>query len=229
MRRAEIKLDQVYAELTGDRRNLNPLVPVIASPEVALFHEHSAKPIVRRQIGAAKERPPWPHSGAWLRNIGLRFPGEGFVAFEAWAAGKGGRPEILDTALTTAARLREWFETIPDGTEQVLPKDVVPAGLWLGTFMSRELIGDWLTRRGDQIAQAEQQRRKAEEAKAERLRLQEEFGGVADRAGALLDLGFALKPGKDFHGRTDYTAAQVPLAVLTKLLDEVEDARDRTE
>lgn len=223
MRRHEIKLDQVYAQtVNAGHSTPAPIVPVAAVAELHLVDEYLS-PAIHHLSSKTLSRPSF--SRARMSNIGLRFNRMYLRNFEKWAdlQDASHRPAVLDVAFETAARLREWFELIPAGEQLTVPDDMVPDALQLTGFRSQELIGEWLLRRGDQIAMHRQETERKRRIDEERRGQQEVFGAVADRVKALLDVD--SRPGVDFYRETDYSQIQLPLKVLVTMLDELEEAR----
>jgi hypothetical protein len=228
MRRSEIKINEVYAASFGTRGSVVPLVPVAAVAELNVHHGHGANMTVARARGDQR-RKVGGIRGDGMQNIGLLFTGRdrNLANFDVWAESQDEefRPLLLAAAFETAEQLRAWMADIPEGKERVVPDGMIPTGLRLAGFLSRDLIGDWLTERGDQLTRQREQRERDERAKLERSSQRDAFGAVADRVLALLDVS-EVKPGKDFYGiHPDYSVAQLPMTALTAMLDELERAR----
>lgn len=228
MRRSEIKLNGVYAASFGTRGSVVPLVPVAAVAELNVRHGHGPNMTVARARGDQRRRVGGIR-GDGMQNIGLLFTGgdRGRVSFDVWAESQDEefRPLLLAAAFETAEQLRAWMADIPEGKERVVPDGMIPTGLRLAGFLSRDLIGDWLTERGDQLTRQREQRERDERAKLERYSQRDAFGAVADRVLTLLDVS-EVKPGKDFYGiHPDYSVAQLPMTALIAMLDELERAR----
>lgn len=220
MQREEIRLDRVYCDQSSGYQRAIPLVPVVAVAELSLMYELSANPAVHRAIKGN------PLARTRLQNIGLCFTPGDVKGFQAWAESQDeeSRPPVLDVALDAAARLREWFGTIPEGEHRAVPADLIPGTVQLRSFRSRDLTGEWLRYRGEQISQARRKREAEQQADLTRREQQDVFGAITHRMLTLLDVS-EVKPGTDFYRQTDYTRVQVPLKVLAAMLDELEVAR----
>lgn len=228
MRRSEIKINEVYAASFGTRGSVVPLVPVAAVAELSVHHGHGANLTVARARSDQRRRPGGIRAGG-MQNIGLLLTSHDRNSenFDVWAESKDEefRPPLLAAAFETAEQLRAWMADIPEGKERVVPEGMVPTGLRLVGFLSRDLAGDWLTERGGQLTRQRERRERDERAKQERVAKRRAFGAVADRVLALLDVS-EVKPGRDFYGvHPDYTVAQLPVTALIAMLDELERAR----